>query len=113
MQSTLAKILVGVCGAIAFAFLNKLTISLSGLYWWSALGLAFAICFLAASTVGSYRKRTAEEREKKSVGSGNKAGRDQDIEIGEVERGSSGSGDTEVGSRNVAKRDQSIKINKA
>jgi len=110
MRATLYSVLVGACGGIAFAFLNNLTIALSGIYWWLALGAAFAVCFLGALAVGSHRKASADERERKRVGSGNKAGGNQGIEIGEATV--SGGGDKEVGSHNIAKGDQNIKIKK-
>jgi hypothetical protein len=112
MRSTLAKVLVGVCGGIAFAFLNRITISVSGPKWWLALGLAFAVCFLVAAAVESYRNRGEGRRKKQVVGSRNKSAGNQDIDVGTVSRAGD-DGDIAVGSGNVSKGDQKIKIDQA
>lgn len=104
------KILVGVCGGIAYAFLNRITFSLNGIYWWLVLGLVFMICFLTATAIEYYRNRTVVQHNENVIGSNNIADGNQSIQIEDVIAGST---DATIGSENIAKGSQSIKINKA
>lgn len=110
MKLTIFNVLVGICGSIAFAFLSKAMTSMSGPKWWLQLGLVFALCFLCAMSLETYRNRNGKKRQTNTVGSGNESDGNQDIQI--TDAIVSGSGDKSVGSSNFAKGHQDIKIDK-
>lgn len=107
MKSTLFNVLVGICGSIGFAFLDKATKTFSDGYWWVALGLGFLICFSAAYKFGPWN---SEKRNSNTLGSANQTDGDQSIEIGEVVAG--GADEKTIGSGNNSKGTQKIKIDK-
>lgn len=108
MKDVLQRILIGVCGGVAFAFINELTISLTGLGWWLAFSVVFIVFFIAAVVIDRYFSERSGVKGRHVVGSRNISNANQEIDIQLVADQSDG--EREIGSRNVSKRDQNISI---
>ncbi len=109
MTPIIGRILTGLCGGLLMAAFNHWN-ALTGWQYWTTIGAAFAVCFVAAMIVESRSTKKAAATKPAidaTLGSNNESHGNQNIDIGgETARAKSGT----IGSGNVAGGDQTIKI---
>jgi hypothetical protein len=108
MKSIFGRVLTGICGGLLMAGFNHWN-SLIGWSYWALIAVAFLVCFGAAVLVEhrNVKSVAASPDTDGGLGSFNKAGGTQDIEISvDVIRPT----DKIIGSRNETTSDQKIKI---
>ena len=108
MNSVVGRILTSVCGGILMAGFNRWN-ALTGWLYWVTIACGVIVCFLVAVLIErrSARKRASLPVSGKVIGSYNKSGGSQEIEIGAaVPLAKDGC----IGSHNDASGDQKIKI---
>jgi hypothetical protein len=104
----IGRILTGLCGGLLMAGFNQWK-TLTGWLYWVLIAIGFVVCFGAAFLAErlNARKATAAARAGSGLGSFNKSGASQEIEIAEESVGKAGG---PIGSHNHADGDQKIKI---
>ena len=100
-------ILIGICGAVVFAVIDKSTLALSGTAWWAAMVGVFALAFIAALIIRKATKKQSGSR-KQTIGSKNVAGGKMKVHIDGVSTAPDGT--STIGSENKSAGNMDVAI---